>query len=122
MQIVPMENIHGREMVEAGNLCERKNGRGVDSNRNWPVHWGFREKDYDPNEEYPGTRPFRCANKCFGTWHLPGSIPPQRAGEGLSASRLCSQCSCQQACGMRAVSRRRCCCTSWPRSLSRTCG
>ena len=60
LQIIPMENAHGREIVEGGNLCERKNGRGVDSNRNWPVHWGFRERDYDPNEEYPGTKPFRC--------------------------------------------------------------
>ena len=54
-----MENVHGRRMVENGTLCERKNGRGVDGNRNWPVHWGFREKDYDPNEEFPGTQPFR---------------------------------------------------------------
>ena len=59
-QIVPMENERGRELVEAGNLCERKNGRGVDTNRNWEVHWGFKEKDYDPREEYPGTQPFRC--------------------------------------------------------------
>lgn len=58
-QIVPMENERGREIVEGGNLCERKNGRGVDTNRNWEVHWGFKEKDYDPNEEYPGTKPFR---------------------------------------------------------------
>lgn len=56
-----MENIHGREVVEAGNLCERKNGRGVDSNRNWPVHWGVQEKDYDPSEEFPGSKPFRSA-------------------------------------------------------------
>jgi hypothetical protein len=54
-----MENVHGREVVEAGNLCERKNGRGVDTNRNWDLHWGFRERDYDPSEEYGGTHPFR---------------------------------------------------------------
>lgn len=54
-----MENERGRDLVEAGNLCERKNGRGVDTNRNWEVHWGYKEKDYDPNEEYPGTKPFR---------------------------------------------------------------
>ena len=54
-----MENERGREVVEAGNLCERKNGRGVDTNRNWEVHWGHKEKDYDPAEEYPGTHPFR---------------------------------------------------------------
>ena len=63
MQILPMENIHGREIVEAGNLCERKNGRGVDSNRNWPVHWGVQEKDYDPSEEFPGSNPFRWTDK-----------------------------------------------------------
>ena len=57
-----MENEGGRGVVEGGALCERKNARGVDPNRNWEVHWGFREKDYDPNEEYPGARPFRC---CF---------------------------------------------------------
>lgn len=56
--ILPMENTRGREHVEAGNLCERKNGRGVDPNRNWPVDWGKKEKDYDPNEEFPGTGPF----------------------------------------------------------------
>ena len=58
-QIVPMENERGREMVEEGALCERKNGRGVDTNRNWEVHWGFKEKDYDPSEEFPGEKPFR---------------------------------------------------------------
>ena len=24
------------------------------------VDWGKKEKDYDPNEEFPGTKPFRC--------------------------------------------------------------
>lgn len=57
-----MENVRGRELVERGALCERKNGRGVDPNRNWGVHWGHKEADYDPSEEYPGTAPFRyCA-------------------------------------------------------------
>lgn len=58
LKIIPMENIHGRELVEGGALCERKNGRGVDPNRNWGVHWGHKEPDYDPSEEYPGTAPF----------------------------------------------------------------
>ncbi|KAG0554125.1 hypothetical protein KC19_12G064800 [Ceratodon purpureus] len=58
MKIIPMENVNGRRKVEAGDLCERKNGRGVDTNRNWEVDWGKKEKDYDPNEEYPGTAPF----------------------------------------------------------------
>lgn len=59
MQILPIENERGRELAEAGALCERKNGRGVDTNRNWPVHWGYKEIDYDPSEEYPGDAPFR---------------------------------------------------------------
>nr|XP_024358404.1 carboxypeptidase A2-like isoform X1 [Physcomitrium patens]XP_024358405.1 carboxypeptidase A2-like isoform X1 [Physcomitrium patens]XP_024358406.1 carboxypeptidase A2-like isoform X1 [Physcomitrium patens]PNR33271.1 hypothetical protein PHYPA_025214 [Physcomitrium patens] len=58
MKIIPMENVNGRVKVEAGDLCERKNGRGVDTNRNWKVDWGKKEKDYNPNEEYPGTAPF----------------------------------------------------------------
>ena len=66
-QIVPMENEVGRAAVERGQLCERKNGRGVDTNRNWEVHWGFKEKDYDPKEEFPGTRPFRRAPWSWGT-------------------------------------------------------
>lgn len=58
LKVIPMENVNGRLKVEAGDLCERKNGRGVDTNRNWEVDWGKKEKDYDPNEEYPGTAPF----------------------------------------------------------------
>ncbi|KAL5557743.1 hypothetical protein UlMin_033954 [Ulmus minor] len=58
IKVVPIENLNGRELVEAGNLCERRNGRGVDLNRNWSVDWGKKEKDYDPYEENPGTAPF----------------------------------------------------------------
>lgn len=48
VQVLPVENEAGRHMVERGKLCERKNGRGVDPNRNWPIDWGVKEKDYDP--------------------------------------------------------------------------
>lgn len=58
IKVVPMENLNGRKLVEAGDLCERRNGRGVDLNRNWSVDWGKKEKDYDPYEENPGTGPF----------------------------------------------------------------
>ncbi|XP_061372824.1 metallocarboxypeptidase A-like protein TRV_02598 isoform X2 [Gastrolobium bilobum] len=58
IKVVPMENLHGRKLVEAGDLCERRNGRGVDLNRNWSVDWGKKEKDYDPYEENPGFAPF----------------------------------------------------------------
>lgn len=58
IKMVPMENLNGRKLVEAGDLCERRNGRGVDLNRNWSVDWGKKEKDYDPYEENPGVAPF----------------------------------------------------------------
>uniref|UniRef100_A0A2N9G5H3 Peptidase M14 domain-containing protein n=1 Tax=Fagus sylvatica TaxID=28930 RepID=A0A2N9G5H3_FAGSY len=53
IKVVPMENLNGRKLVEAGDLW-----RGVDLNRNWSVDWGKKEKDYDPYEENPGTAPF----------------------------------------------------------------
>lgn len=49
-----MENVNGWVKVEVGDLCERKNGRGVDINWNWKVDWGKKEKDYNLNEEYLG--------------------------------------------------------------------
>ncbi|KAK9164681.1 hypothetical protein Syun_005583 [Stephania yunnanensis] len=58
LKVVPMENRNGRKLVEDGDLCERRNGRGVDLNRNWSVDWGKKEKDYDPYEENPGVAPF----------------------------------------------------------------
>jgi hypothetical protein len=58
IKVVPMENLNGRKRVEEGELCDRRNGRGVDLNRNWSVDWGKKEKDYDPYEENPGTAPF----------------------------------------------------------------
>ncbi|KAM7259660.1 hypothetical protein ACFE04_015401 [Oxalis oulophora] len=58
IKVVPIENLNGRKLVEEGDLCERRNGRGVDLNRNWSVDWGKKEKDYDPYEENPGTGPF----------------------------------------------------------------
>ncbi|KAI3778443.1 hypothetical protein L2E82_07736 [Cichorium intybus] len=58
IKVVPILNVNGRKKVEAGDLCERRNGRGVDLNRNWSVDWGIKEKDYDPKEENPGTCPF----------------------------------------------------------------
>jgi len=59
-QVVPLENAGGRAAVESGKLCLRKNGRGagVDTNRNWAVHWGHKERDYDPYEEAGGAAPF----------------------------------------------------------------
>lgn len=47
-QIIPMDNMNGRVNVEKGNMCERKNGRGIDPNRNFEVDFGVKEKDYNP--------------------------------------------------------------------------
>lgn len=44
IKVVPMENLNGRKRVEEGELCDRRNGRGVDLNRNWSVDWGKKEK------------------------------------------------------------------------------
>lgn len=79
-----MENVRGRERVEAGDLCERKNGRGVDPNRNWGVDWGNKEPDYDPKEEYPGAAPFRWAGAGAGPAAGTGPGP---AGRGWPAGR-----------------------------------
>ena len=57
-QVTPLENVRGRLLVEGGKLCERRNGRGVDINRNWAIDWGRKEADYNPGEEYPGKAPF----------------------------------------------------------------
>ncbi|GAB4818297.1 hypothetical protein N2152v2_005343 [Parachlorella kessleri] len=75
LEVVPMENVHGREKVEGGALCERKNGRGVDPNRNWGVHWGHKEPDYDPAEEFPGTAPF-SEPEALVMRHLAESLRP----------------------------------------------
>lgn len=29
-QVVPMENLNGRRLVEGGDLCERRNGHAID--------------------------------------------------------------------------------------------
>nr|XP_028946088.1 carboxypeptidase A2-like [Malus domestica] len=67
IKVVPMENLNGRRLVEAGDLCERRNGRGVDPNRNWSVDWGKKREDYSfafilffyPRIMiHPGTAPF----------------------------------------------------------------
>lgn len=57
--MVPIENREGRKLIErTGDFCERKNGHGVDPNRNWEVDWGKREKDYSAYEENAGLHAF----------------------------------------------------------------
>ncbi|KAL4580227.1 hypothetical protein LXL04_016412 [Taraxacum kok-saghyz] len=59
IKVVPIENLNGCAKVEAGEICERRNGRGVDLNRNWSVDRGKKKRfDYDPKEENPGSGPF----------------------------------------------------------------
>lgn len=60
-----MDNVRGRELVEGrGMLCNRRNGRLVDPNRNFKVDWGVKEADYSAYEENPGSEPYRCAYGC----------------------------------------------------------
>ncbi|KAG5542543.1 hypothetical protein RHGRI_022175 [Rhododendron griersonianum] len=55
--VVPMENLNGRKLVEEGDLCERRNGRGVDLNRNWSVDWGKKEKALFMPYDHKNTTP-----------------------------------------------------------------
>ena len=60
LHFIPVENKNGRRHVESGGgeaYCERQNGRFVDPNRNYPVHWGHKPPDYRPSEEFPGIAP-----------------------------------------------------------------
>jgi hypothetical protein len=57
--VIPIENRGGRKLIESTrDFCERKNGHGVDPNRNWEVDWGVREKDFSAYEESAGEHAF----------------------------------------------------------------
>ncbi|CAI5505020.1 unnamed protein product [Closterium sp. Naga37s-1] len=79
-QVVPMANVNGRKKVEAGELCERRNGRGVDINRNWDCDWGVKEKDYNPLEKASGTHAFSEpeaeAIRQLAVWLRPHPLSP----------------------------------------------
>lgn len=79
-----MENPNGRGLFEEGKLCERKNGRGVDINRNWDIDFGVKEEDYDPNEEYPGKHPLRFPHSFSLVWFLDDSEPENQILKELS--------------------------------------
>jgi hypothetical protein len=55
--IIPVLNVYGRKYVEAGHPCQRKNERGVDTNRNYQMR-GVNEHHYAKNsEEFEGPHP-----------------------------------------------------------------
>ncbi|CAI5533550.1 unnamed protein product [Closterium sp. Naga37s-1] len=122
--IVPMENVNGRKKVEAGELCERRNGRGVDINRNWDCDWGVKEKDYNPLEEAPGTHAFSEpeaeAMRRLAVWFRPHVwvnvhsgmealfTPLDHRGDGVDANTLAAMHSLLERldashCGARCV-------------------
>lgn len=39
MQMLPVENLEGRQMWDTGDLCRRKTPTNVDLNRNYPFAW-----------------------------------------------------------------------------------
>ena len=54
---IPILNVWGRRYVEAGHKCQRKNSRGVDTNRNYQIR-GVNEHHYaKQSEEYEGEHP-----------------------------------------------------------------
>ncbi|GJP76341.1 hypothetical protein CLOP_g6799 [Closterium sp. NIES-67] len=122
--IVPMENVNGRKKVEAGQLCERRNGRGVDINRNWDCDWGVKEQDYNPLEEAPGARAFSEpeteAMRQLAVWFRPHVwvnvhsgmealfTPLDHRGDGVDAATLAAMHSLLERldaahCGGRCV-------------------
>ena len=54
-QLFPLQNVDGRALFEAGELCRRKTAAGVDLNRNWPYAWQGGASAED--EMYGGARP-----------------------------------------------------------------
>ena len=55
--IIPVLNVYGRKRVESGHPCQRKNERGVDTNRNYQMR-GVNEHHYAKNsEEFEGPHP-----------------------------------------------------------------
>lgn len=55
--IIPVLNVYGRKYVEAGHPCQRKNQRGVDTNRNYQMR-GVNEHHYaKDSEEFEGPHP-----------------------------------------------------------------
>lgn len=55
--IIPVLNVFGRRYVESGHPCQRKNERGVDTNRNYQMR-GVNEHHYaKESEEYEGETP-----------------------------------------------------------------
>ena len=57
LTMLPLANAAGRAAVEAGALCTRGNGAGVDVNRNWPTHWHAGDPR-TAREQDPGAAPF----------------------------------------------------------------
>lgn len=55
--VIPVLNVYGRKRVESGHPCQRKNERGVDTNRNYQMR-GVNEHHYAKNsEEFEGPHP-----------------------------------------------------------------
>ena len=74
--VVPLINVWGRQRVEAGDVCSRKNRNGVDLNRNFDfLHSHNTQQPYD--ETYAGTAPFtEVETQCLAQLASPPFPPP----------------------------------------------
>ena len=54
--IIPVLNVWGRKYVEAGHPCQRKNERGVDTNRNYQMRANLHQYAKE-SEEWEGKKP-----------------------------------------------------------------
>lgn len=59
LSLVPLLNVWSHDRVEQGHVCERKNERGTDLNRNWNYLWNQDPRPPSPaDEQYPGPAAF----------------------------------------------------------------
>ena len=74
--VVPLLNVWGHQRVEAGEVCSRKNSRGVDLNRNYDfLHANNQQPPHD--ETYAGSAPFtEPESQCIAQLASPPNGPP----------------------------------------------
>jgi len=59
VSLLPLLNVWSHDRVEQGHVCERKNDRGTDLNRNWDYLWGQDSRQPLPaDEQFPGPSAF----------------------------------------------------------------
>lgn len=73
--LVPLVNVAGRRVAEAGGWCEVGNGRDVDLNRNYAESWGLEPEVDDPKKDpYPRRERLERGNEPGGVATVSASV------------------------------------------------